>query len=106
MKFCIEVKLYQNFDRFSEVLLSTGDYPIVEYSDKDKVWGATLQNGYYVGTNALGRYLMELRQRVKDGTFNLTEPNVLNMKVLEQLIDINSITQNSNNVIHQQKTLF
>jgi len=49
---------------------------------------------------------MELRQRVKDGTFNLTEPNVLNMKVLEQLIDINSITQNSNNVIHQQKTLF
>lgn len=106
MKFCIEVKLYQNFDRFSEVLLSTGDYPIVEYSDKDKVWGATLQNGYYVGTNALGRYLMELRQRVRNSTFSLTEPNVINMKILDQLIDVNSIIQYPDNITHRQKMLF
>lgn len=106
MKFCIELKLFQNFDRFSEVLLSTGDYPIVEYSDKDKVWGATFQNGYYVGTNALGRYLMELREKVRSKNFELTVPDILDMKILSQLIDSHSVTSYPENSILEQTKLF
>lgn len=106
MKFCIELKLFQNFDRFSKVLLSTGSYPIVEYSDKDKVWGASFQNGYYIGTNALGRYLMELREKVKSESFELTIPDILDIKILNQLIDINSITSYPENSVSEQTKLF
>lgn len=106
MKFCIELKLFQNFDRFSKVLLSTGSYPIVEYSDKDKVWGASFQNGYYIGTNALGRYLMELREKVKNESFELTIPDVIDIKILNQLIDINSVTSYPENSVSEQTKLF
>lgn len=106
MKFCIELKLFQNFDRFSKVLLSTGSYPIVEYSDKDKVWGASFQNGYYIGTNALGRYLMELREKVRSESFELTIPDVIDIKILNQLIDINSVTSYPENSVSEQTKLF
>ena len=67
MKWCLEVKLIQNFDKFSSILLSTNDKTIVEYSKKDAVWGAILKDDKttLVGKNALGRLLMELRERVK-----------------------------------------
>ena len=76
MKFCIEVKMFQNYSAFSKTLLSTNDIPIVEYTDKDKVWGAVLDGKYYTGTNALGRLLMGLREQVKEKKFELTIPQI------------------------------
>lgn len=67
MRWCLQVKLAQNWDKFSELLLETGDTPIVEHSRRDDFWGAKPVDGEtLVGTNALGRLLMELRERVKD----------------------------------------
>ena len=65
MRWCLRVKLAQNRDNFGELLLSTGDAPIVEDSRKDDFWGAKRVNGLLVGINALGRLLMELREELK-----------------------------------------
>lgn len=67
MKWCLEVKLIQNFDKFASILLSTKDYTIVEYSRQDQVWGAIVKGNdrVLIGKNALGRLLMELREKVK-----------------------------------------
>jgi N-glycosidase YbiA len=72
MKWCLEVKLTQNFDKFSNTLLLTDDQTIVEYSKKDAIWGAILKDDKttLVGKNALGRLLMELREKVKSGNIN------------------------------------
>lgn len=96
MKFCLEIKLYQNYEIFSQMLLATQDLPIVEYTDKDKVWGAILEGEYYIGTNALGRLLMELREKVKLENFELTFPQIENFKFLNQNIDKNSVPNNGN----------
>lgn len=70
MEWCVRLKLLQNWDAFSELLLSTGDKMIVEYSIKDGVWGAIPDgNGLLVGINALGRILMKLRQEIEEGNF-------------------------------------
>ena len=67
MRWCLQVKLALNWDKFSDLLLETGDMPIVEHSRRDDFWGAKPVDGEtLVGTNALGRLLMELRERVKD----------------------------------------
>ena len=41
MRWCLEVKLAQNWDKFSELLLDTGDMPIVELSRRDDFWEPT-----------------------------------------------------------------
>jgi hypothetical protein len=82
MKWCLEVKLIQNFDKFSNSLLSTDDKTIVEYSKNDAVWGASLKDDKttLVGKNALGRLLMELREKVKTHEINkstiILTPNI------------------------------
>lgn len=64
MRWCLEVKLIQNWDSFAAILKQTGNKPIVEYSDKDKYWAASpLGNGKLQGNNALGRLLMQLRDK-------------------------------------------
>lgn len=66
MRWCLRVKLAQNWDEFSDLLKDTGVHPIVEYSRKDDFWGAKpADDGTLVGTNALGRLLMDLRETVK-----------------------------------------
>lgn len=71
MRWCLEVKLIQNFESFSNLLLSTNDKTIVEYSKKDAVWGAVYDNSNVLsGINALGRLLMELREKVKTETIH------------------------------------
>ena len=66
MRWCLRVKLAQNWNSFGGLLLSTGDAPIVEDSRKDAFWGAKrTDDGELVGTNALGRLLMELREELK-----------------------------------------
>lgn len=67
MKWCLEVKYIQNKHLLSELFESTGEKPIVEYSKKDTDWGASpFGEDELVGTNALGRLLMELRQNIRD----------------------------------------
>lgn len=66
MRWCLRVKLVQNFGEFFETLLSTRQRPIVEQSRKDQYWGAVLgPDGHLHGENHLGRLLMELRSEVK-----------------------------------------
>lgn len=81
MKWCLEVKLIQNFDKFSEVLLSTANMNIVEYSKTDETWGAVPTSvGTLKGKNALGRLLMELREKIKADELNsgksINPPNI------------------------------
>ncbi|PBJ08059.1 NADAR family protein [Flavobacterium sp. ACN6] len=63
MRWCLQIKLIQNFSRFSDLLLSTGSNTIVEFSTKDSTWGAVPVNKNELkGKNALGRLLMEIRE--------------------------------------------
>lgn len=65
MRWCLRVKLACNWIKFGELLLATGKKDIVEDSARDRFWGAvaTEDNEQLVGVNALGRLLMELRER-------------------------------------------
>jgi len=68
MRWCLRVKLVQNWQKFSKLLLETGDRPIVEQSRKDDFWGAKpVDDQTLVGMNILGRLLMELREEVRRG---------------------------------------
>jgi len=64
MKWCINVKLAQNFVSFGASLHETGLKNIVENSAKDNFWGAIPNEDetIFTGKNALGRLLMDLRQ--------------------------------------------
>jgi type I restriction enzyme S subunit len=71
MRWCLRVKLAQNWSDFSRLLLATGDRAIVEESRKDDFWGAkVVEADTLVGTNALGRLLMELREEIKQGNID------------------------------------
>lgn len=65
MRWCLRIKLAQNYFGFGRILESTFDKQIVEDSRKDDFWGAVRDKrnqDTLIGTNALGRLLMELRQ--------------------------------------------
>ncbi|MEY4505807.1 MAG: hypothetical protein RL297_385 [Pseudomonadota bacterium] len=69
MRWCLRVKLAQNYEEFGRLLLATRDRPIVEQSRKDDYWGAKLTDetgSTLIGQNVLGRLLMELREKLKD----------------------------------------
>lgn len=79
MRWCLRVKLNQNFDEFSRLLLATKERPIVEQSRRDTYWGAKLSEDgtTLVGQNVLGRLLMELRERLSkngEAAFGVVEP--------------------------------
>ena len=66
MRWVLRLKLAQNFERFGRILEESYPKPIVEDSRKDAFWGAIpLRNddNTLIGVNALGRLLMELRQK-------------------------------------------
>lgn len=66
MRWCLRAKLLHNWARFSELLLATGDRPIVEDSPKDDYWGAKAgKSNLLAGRNVLGRLLMELRETIR-----------------------------------------
>ena len=66
MRWCLRVKLAQNWHNFSNLLFATGCRPIVEKSRKDDFWGAKVaEDSSLVGMNVLGRLLMELREQMK-----------------------------------------
>lgn len=65
MRWCLRVKLAQHYEVFGDLLLQTGDLPIVEQSSKDDFWGAKIQyDDVLIGENILGRLLMQLRERL------------------------------------------
>lgn len=67
MRWCLRIKLQNNWARFGDVLERTGARPIVEESVKDEFWGAKPQDdGTLAGRNVLGRLLMELREQLRD----------------------------------------
>lgn len=63
MRWVLRVK-YASWPRaFGDLLRATGTMAIVERSSRDSFWGAIpSRSGELVGTNALGRLLMELRE--------------------------------------------
>ena len=61
MRWSLRAKLLCNWDKFGELLKSTGTKIIVEDSSRDIFWGAEKKGSTYIGVNALGRLLMELR---------------------------------------------
>jgi len=68
MQWCLEVKLVQNWNRFSALLNSTEKKLIVEYTPDDKVWGAKKIGNNYIGPNALGKLLMEVREKARQSS--------------------------------------
>lgn len=77
MRWCLQVKLVQNWDKFGKLLLETGDLPIVEDSRKDDFWGAKPEDEeILVGANVLGRLLMQLREQVNNG--EITSQTIIN----------------------------
>jgi len=95
MRWCLKVKLAQNFFEFGKLLESTFDKPIVEDSSKDDFWGAIRDKqdeNILKGTNALGRLLMELRQFYNEKRYTyemfVVEPlNIPNFTLFGQKID-------------------
>src|SRR5207253_7628735 len=66
MRWCLRLKLAQNWQTFGELLYASNDSPIVEDSRKDDFWGAKAdEDGNLVGQNILGRLLMELRDHLR-----------------------------------------
>ena len=65
MRWCLRVKLENNFGEFFNLLKSTDERPIVERSRRDRFWGAVLEkDGVLRGQNTLGKLLVELRNEV------------------------------------------
>jgi len=71
MRWCLRVKLSQHLDTFGGLLWSTDRRPIVEESRKDNFWGSrpTRDGSCLVGSNVLGKLLMELREEFRESGF-------------------------------------
>jgi len=93
MDWSIRMKLKSNWEKFSGLLLSTGNKQIVEESHKDRFWGCVEnKNGVLEGSNVLGQLLMNLRGEIQRGVIsegNIQINMVSNMrffgKTVEQL---------------------
>ena len=71
MRWCLQVKLAQNYLTFERLLLSTKNKEIVEDSHKDRFWGAVREKEdpkILRGCNVLGKLLVELRQACLDSS--------------------------------------
>lgn len=112
MRWCLRVKLAQNYEEFGQLLLSTHDWPIVEQSRKDDYWGAKLVDeagNTLIGQNVLGRLLMELREKLKedaDGVLKTVPPlGIPNFLLLGKPIETIT-TKNFSNDQKRQPSLF
>ena len=106
MRWCLRVKLVQNWDKFGQLLLQTGDKSIVEDSSKDDFWGARpTENNQLVGANVLGRLLMELREHLKQGA-NFIEliktPSIPNFYHFNQPVENIVLNQNIINSVKRE----
>lgn len=112
MRWCLRVKLAQNYEEFGRLLLATRDRPIVEQSRKDDYWGAKLADeagNTLIGQNVLGRLLMELREKLKDdgeGALKMVPPlGIPDFLLLGNPIETVT-TKGLGNGQRQQPTLF
>ena len=95
MRWALEVKLAQNFIQFGQLLEETHRKPIVEDSRKDRFWGAIREKDncdLLIGVNALGRLLMELREKYVSSTdrhnlLYVETPDIKNFKLFGDRID-------------------
>lgn len=96
MRWCLRMKLANNWIKFSELLLRTGERPIVEESRKDEFWGAKVidDGDTLVGMNVLGRLLMELREQVKqqgrDAALDVAPPAIPQFLLFGRPIEVAS----------------
>lgn len=94
MRWCLHVKLAQHFIKFGEELIQTDHKNIVENSSKDSFWGAIPNNEQteFVGINALGRLLMELREEYYSKERNylliVRPPNISSFLILGKPVDV------------------
>ncbi len=98
MRWCLQVKLIQNWEKFSELLLETGDLPIVEDSRKDDFWGAKPEDEEVLtGANVLGRLLMQVREQIKTG--EITSGTIIKPLPIQNFLlygqEISSVSANS-----------
>lgn len=86
MRWCLRVKLACNWYDFGGLLHATGDKSIVEDSRKDCFWGAVAEDEQtLVGSNVLGRLLMELREELKSeniGGLEIVKPVMIDQFLL------------------------
>ncbi|WP_138485043.1 NADAR family protein [Dyadobacter bucti] len=114
MKWCIRVKLAQNFVEFGKLLESTFDKPIVEDSSKDDFWGAIRQkedSNIIKGTNALGRLLMELRltynqKRYSSEMFVIEPLDIPDFKLLGEPIQVIDARESFLNYLQKEMKFF
>ena len=98
MRWSLRMKLANNWNTFSALLLKSGDRPIVEESRKDDFWGAKVvdDGDTLVGMNVLGRLLMELREQVKqqgrNAALDVAPPNIPQFLLFGQPIKVASAT--------------
>jgi len=96
MRWSLRMKLANNWNTFSDLLLRTGDRPIVEESRKDDFWGTKVidDGDTLVGMNVLGRLLMELREQVKqqwpDTVLDLAPPDIPQFLLFGRPIEVAS----------------
>ncbi len=94
MRWSLRMKLANNWNTFSALLLKTGERPIVEESRKDDFWGAKVvdDGDTLVGMNVLGRLLMELREQVKqqgrDAALDIAPPDIPQFLLFGQPIEV------------------
>lgn len=108
MRWCLRLKLYQNWFKFSEELKNTKGLPIVEESHKDSFWGAIPDedNNNLFGTNALGRLLMELREEAIYADYEIAlvnPPNIDNFLLYGKPIGTIKCILNKNIMTHEYK---
>ncbi len=91
MRWAIRAKLICNWYTFGELLKSTVGKTIVEDSSKDTFWGAEKKGGSFVGINALGRLLMQLRDQYllmeNQSRITLPPPAIENFVILGKQIE-------------------
>lgn len=107
MRWCLRVKLFQNWDKFSSLLNSTGDLPIVEESNKDPFWGAKPDGDILRGVNCLGRLLMELREELpllRDEKI-LNPPNIPRFLLYGENIEQIKLKIHQNQAIKKQESI-
>lgn len=109
MKWCLRVKLAQNEKKFRELLLSTRDKSIVEESRRDAFWGAKRNSdNLLIGTNVLGRLLMELREEIKsedhNSQINVVPPQIPQFLLFRKKIEIGGKNNRNLSEVSQNTT--
>ncbi|WP_312279479.1 NADAR family protein [Oscillibacter sp.] len=91
MRWAIRAKLLCNWHDFGELLKSTVGKTIVEDSSKDVFWGAKKEDDSFVGVNALGRLLMQLREQYllleNKSLISLPPPEIENFIIMGRQIE-------------------